>query len=71
MSFRTFSLIIFGMSSLGFSLGLVVGIYLQQRTGSHFWAYLAVPIVGMGSALAAYGTLSAKKGKQNLEETDG
>lgn len=71
MSFRAYSLIIFGMISLGFSLGLVVGVYLQLRTGSHLWAYLAVPIMGLGSAIAAYGTLSTKMKRGNSEDSDG
>ena len=71
MSFRTFSAVVFGLTSLGFSLGLVVGIYLQSRTGTHVWAYLAVPIMGLGSAIAAYGTLSSQKSRKQLEDTDG
>ena len=71
MSFRAYSLIIFGMTSLGFSLGLVVGVYHQLRNGSHQWAYHAVPIMGLGSAIAAYGTLSTKIRRENSEESGG
>ena len=65
MTFRSFSSILFGMALLGFSIGLVVGVYLQWQTGSRIWAYLAVPFMGIGSALAAYGTLSASHQKNN------
>lgn len=71
MTFRAFSAIMFGMTMLGFSIGLVLGIYLHTRTGSHIWAYLAVPFIGLGSAVAAYGTLSAKKIRKNSEDPDG
>ena len=71
MSFLAYSLVIIGMTSLGFSLGLVVGVYLQSRTGSHLWAYLAVPIMGLGSAIAAYGTLCTKMRRGNSEESGG
>ena len=71
MTFRSFSSILFGMALLGFSIGLVVGIYLQWQTESRNWAYLAVPFMGMGSALAAYGTLSASHQKQQSEDTHG
>ncbi len=71
MKFRTFSAIMFGMTMLGFSVGLVVGIYLHNRTGNDAWAYLAVPLMGLGSAVAAYGTLHTKKNRENSEGTDG
>ncbi len=71
MTFRTFSTIMFGMAMLGFSMGLVLGVYLCYRTGNHKWAYLAVPIMGIGSAVAAYGTLTARKIRGNSEEPDG
>lgn len=69
MRFRAFSAIMFGMTMLGFSLGLVLGVYLH--TESHVWAYLAVPFMGLGSAVAAYGTLRTKKGREKLEAQDG
>lgn len=56
---------------LGFALGLVLGVYLQSITGSHMWAYLAVPFMGLGSGIAAYGTLSAKKNRKDSEESNG
>jgi len=71
MTFRAFSAIMFGMTMLGFSMGLVTGIYLQARTGNHAWAYLAVLFMGLGSAVAAYGTLSVKKRQDNSEDSDG
>ncbi|MCH8328002.1 MAG: hypothetical protein IID15_05700 [Candidatus Marinimicrobia bacterium] len=71
MTFRSFSSILFGMALLGFSIGLVVGIYLQWQTELRIWAYLAVPFMGIGSALAAYGTLSASHQKKSLRETNG
>jgi len=71
MKFRAFSAIMFGMTMLGFSVGLVLGIYLHNRTGSYTWAYLAVPLMGLGSAVAAYGTLHAKKNRENSEGADG
>ena len=46
MKFFPFSAIMFGMTMLGFSIGLVLGIYLHDRTGSHIWAYLAVLFMG-------------------------
>ena len=63
MSFKGFATIVFGLTLLGFSLGIVLGVYLAVRTGGHSWAYLAVPLMGIGSAVAAYGTLSAARNK--------
>lgn len=71
MTFRTFSAIMFGMTMLGFSVGLVLGIYLHDRTGNYSWAYLAVPLMGLGCAIAAYGTLNTKKNRENSEGADG
>ena len=71
MTFKGFATIVFGLTLLGFSLGLVAGVYLALQTGGHSWAYLAVPLMGAGSAVAAYGTLSATKSKDNVEEYDG
>jgi small basic protein len=71
MTYRAFSTIMFGMTMLGFALGLVLGIYLHSKTGNHMWAYLAVPFMGLGSGVAAYGTLRAKKNRENAEENDG
>ena len=61
----------FGMAMLGFSIGLVVGFYLHIRSGTHLWAYLAVPIMGLGSAVAVYGTLHARGSREESEESDG
>ena len=69
MNFRAFSSILFGMALLGFSIGVVVGIYLQWRTGNRGWAYLAVPFMGLGSAFAAYGTLSSQSKKTAKSHT--
>ena len=63
MSFKGFATIVFGLTLLGFALGLLLGVYLAVRTGGHSWAYLSVPLMGIGSAVAAYGTLSATKNK--------
>ena len=67
MTFYTFSAIMFGMTMLGFSIGLVLGIYLHARTGVHIWAYLAVIFMGLGTALATIGTLSARKNREKSE----
>jgi hypothetical protein len=71
MTYRAFSSIMIGMTMLGFALGLVLGIYLQSKSGNHMWAYLAVPFMGLGSGVAAYGTLRAKKNREHLEEQNG
>jgi small basic protein len=71
MTFRAFTTIMFGMTTLGFALGLVLGVYLHARTGNHIWAYLAVPIMGLGSGIAAYGTLRAKKSRKDSEDSNG
>ncbi len=71
MSFKGFAAIVFGLTLLGFSLGMVLGAYLAIHTGGHSWAYLSVPLMGVGSAVAAYGTLSATKKKENSEDHDG
>ena len=60
MNILTFSCIMFGMAMIGFSMGMVLGIYLHAQSGSHGWAYLAVPTMGLGSAAATYGTLRAR-----------
>lgn len=71
MTFRSFSSIVIGMTMLGFSLGLVVGVYIQWRTGARIWAYLAVPFMGLGSGLAAYGTLRNGKSRDSSQENHG
>ncbi len=71
MAFKGFAAIVFGLTLLGFSLGMVLGVYLAVKTGGHSWAYLSVPLMGAGSAVAAYGTLSANKNKENSEDYDG
>ncbi len=71
MSFKAFANIVFGLTLLGFALGMVFGVYLAVRTGGHAWAYLAVPLMGAGSAVAAYGTLNANKNKSNSEDSNG
>ena len=71
MSFKGFAAIVFGLTLLGFSLGMVAGAYLAVRTGGHSWAYLSVPLMGVGSAVAAYGALSATKNKENSEDHNG
>lgn len=71
MTFRAFSMIMFGMSMLGFAIGVVVGVYLQIYSGSHAWAYIAVPFMGLGSGVAAYGTLRAKKERASSEGEHG
>ncbi len=67
MNFFPFSAIMFGMTLLGLSIGLVLGIYLHARTGTHIWAYLAVLFMGLGSALATIGTISARKKREKSE----
>jgi hypothetical protein len=71
MAFKGFAAIVFGLTLLGFSLGMVLGVYLAVNAGGHSWAYLSVPLMGAGSAVAAYGTLSATKKKENSEDHDG
>jgi len=68
MSFKSYAAIILGMVMLGFSLGIVVGVYLQFYTGTHRWAYISVPIMGIGSGFAAYGTLLAVRASKGIEE---
>ena len=71
MKFKVFASTIMGMALIGFSLGLVLGMHLHEKTNNNLWAYLAVPLLGFGSAIAAYGTLSANKQKHDAEDDDG
>ena len=71
MTFKSFAAIVFGLTLLGFALGMVVGAFLAINSGGHAWAYLAVPLMGLGSAVAAYGTLTTKKNKPNSEDSNG
>lgn len=71
MSFKVFAFTIMGMALIGFSLGFILGMHLHDKTNNHLWAYLAVPLLGCGSAIAAYGTLSANRQKHDMEDADG
>ncbi len=71
MTFKSFATIVFGLTLLGFALGMVVGVFLAINSEGHFWAYLAVPLMGLGSAVAAYGTLNTKRNKPNSEDSNG
>ncbi|MFC1480709.1 hypothetical protein ACFL6E_00485 [Candidatus Neomarinimicrobiota bacterium] len=71
MSFKAFSAIVLGLSIIGFTLGMVFGIYIEYRTGNHYWAYIAVPLLASGIALATYGSLGTKGDSEKLEEHSG
>ena len=71
MTFRSFSSIVIGLTMIGFSLGLVVGVYLQWQTEARVWAYLAVPFMGLGSGIAAYGTLHKNQSNESTRENHG
>jgi small basic protein len=71
MSFKAFSAIVLGLSIIGFALGIVFGVYVEYRTGNHFWAYLAVPLLASGIALATYGSLGTKSDSDKSEDHSG
>ncbi len=71
MSFKAFAAIVLGLSTIGFALGLIFGVYLEYRTGNHLWAYLAVPLLATGIGLATYGSLGTKGDSNKLEDHSG
>ena len=72
MTFRAFSSIMIGMAMIGFSVGIVVGVYIHTLTARHYWAYLAVPVMALGGGIAIYGTLHARQnGAPYHESRDG
>ncbi len=71
MSFKAFSVIVLGLSIIGFALGTVFGVYIEYRTGNHYWAYIAVPLLAIGIGLATYGALGTKGNSDKPEDHSG
>ncbi len=61
MTFRYFAAILLGMVLIGLSLGFVLGYYAHHVLHSPFWAYLAAPVLGLGSGLTVYGSLYRRR----------
>lgn len=61
MSFSAFIYVLLGMSLIGFSIGYVFGFYFHSISETYFWAYLAAPLLGIGSGCVIYGALFKRK----------
>ena len=63
MSFSAFTYVLLGMSLIGFSVGYVFGFYFNTISDTYFWAYLAAPLLGIGSGCVIYGVLFKGKNR--------
>tara|TARA_B100000029_G_C17202246_1_gene824828 strand:+ start:526 stop:723 length:198 start_codon:yes stop_codon:yes gene_type:complete len=57
IKFKGFVLILSGMSIIGVAVGMMVGYFLNEVSGSHSIIYLSTPILMIGSLLVTYGSL--------------
>ena len=60
MNFKSFFLVLVGMSFLGMSGGYVIGFYLQKvipENDAGYWFYISVPIMALSSFMIMYGAL--------------
>ena len=63
MSFRSFFYIFIGMTTLGISVGYVIGFYIGKHAVNNYWFYSSVPIFIVGSFFIVYGALFIKDNK--------
>jgi hypothetical protein len=57
VNFKTFLFIVVGMAFVGISIGYVFGFYVNEISSNIYWAYLAAPLLGIGSGMIIYGIL--------------
>ena len=60
MSFKTFSIIAYGLVFLGLSIGYLLGFYIHRYTMNSDFFYLSVIFMAIGSFMIIYGTLFKK-----------
>ena len=60
MSFKTFSLIIYGVVFIGLSIGYLLGFYVHKYTMNNDFFYLSVLFMAIGSFMIVYATLFNK-----------
>ena len=57
MNFNDFSYIILGMTIIGFSIGYIVGFYVNEMIEIHYLEYISAPVLGLGSVIVIYTVL--------------
>ncbi|MBT3251917.1 MAG: hypothetical protein HN729_12660 [Candidatus Marinimicrobia bacterium] len=57
MKFSVYFSIVFGMSLILLAVGYVIGFYMHYWLGMKYWAYVSIPILGIGTGFVFYGTL--------------
>ena len=60
INFQSFASILFGIFTIGISVGYMLGYYISGESNNYIWMYLAAPSLGLGSGLVIYGTLFGK-----------
>tara|TARA_B100000315_G_C14009967_1_gene334053 strand:- start:71 stop:268 length:198 start_codon:yes stop_codon:yes gene_type:complete len=55
--FKLFASILSGICLIGFSIGFILGFYIQDEFQSYYYMYASAPCLGLGSGLVIYGTL--------------
>ena len=63
MNFNSFFYIFMGMTTLGISIGYVVGFYIGKHALNNYWFYCSVPIFIVASFFIVYGALFIKDTK--------
>ena len=57
---KSIACILMGMCLIGFSIGYIVGYYVQGESQTYFYMYASAPLLGLGSGLIIYGTLHGR-----------
>ena len=70
IKFKSFALILSGMSIIGIAVGIMIGYFLNQVTDSNSIIYLSTPVLMIGSLLVTYGSLFYRdfKSFKNMEK---
>ena len=63
MKFKSFFYIFMGMTTLGISIGYVLGFYTGKHTLNNYWFYFSVPVFIIASFFIVYGALFIKDNK--------
>ena len=61
MNFNDFTYIIMGMTIIGFSIGYIVGFYVNEMLHINYLEYISAPSLGLGSMIVIYTVLSKQK----------
>ena len=57
---KSIACILIGMNLIGFSIGYIVGYYVQGECQTYLYMYASAPLLGIGSGLIIYGTLHGR-----------